>query len=920
MPLLLLFAFTLFTSATLLFLVQPMIGKMLLPFLGGTPAVWNTCMVFFQALLLAGYGYAHATTAWLGARRQAVLHLAVLLLPFLTLSLTVDPSRLNYGESSPIPGLLLVLLLSVGLPFFVVSTSAPLIQKWFAETGHPAAKDPYFLYGASNLGSMLALFGYPALVEPGLTLEQQRLFWRIGYGVLVGLTALCAVALWWSRGSDRETEKHEYTEGHESSRSSDRPVSVTLARRARWVLLAFVPSSLMLGVTTYMTTDIAAIPLLWVLPLGLYLLTFILVFSRLPEGVHRTMAMVLPYLVLPLVFLMMSEFPLRISAKIGLNLAVLFVAAMVCHGELARDRPSTRYLTEFYLWMSFGGVLGGLFNALVAPVTFNGIVEYPLVLVLACLLTPALSKEPIGPRGLAFGTLLTGIYLGAGAALAVPALGRADLTFSGLGNEGAWLLVALAISAALVIFSTPKEPAERAARWLDLGLPLGLGVLTLGLQLGMRISTMHRGIDRVFVFLFEPVEPWLPARLSQFLNPYATTGPLVFLLFIIPVALCAFFIHRPLRFGLGVGALLLATSSYELLNANVLTRQRSFFGALHVAEDGTYRQLYHGTTLHGQQRIAWSGNTRTTTAVGALSAADPLSAVLVAAAGQDFLEHPGREPLTYFHRTGPIGQIFLSYRDQLAGKHIGLIGLGSGSLAAYGQPGQTLTYYEIDPLVKHLAFDAGALFSFVEDARHRGVHMDLVIGDARLKLEERARSGPPDKFALLVVDAFSSDSIPIHLLTREALKVYLDNLDEPGVLAIHISNRYLNLEPVLANLAEEQGLAAYMQTDFESGIPGKTASHWVVLARHESDLDRLVHAGRWEAWKAEQQWGAAEEALGALAAFPDPVGIARLQALRCLWVLEHREAPWRPVKVEPRVGIWTDDYSNLLRVVYGWKY
>jgi hypothetical protein len=906
-PLLLWFALTLFVSAALLFLIEPMMGKMLLPMLGGTPAVWNTCMVFFQAVLLAGYLYAHATTAWLGARRQALLHLGVLLLPFLTLGLTVDRGLLDVGEGSPIPSLLLALLLSIGLPFFVLSTSASLLQKWFAGTGHPAADDPYFLYGASNLGSLLALLGYPVLIEPWLTLAQQRLLWQIGYGVLVVLTAGCAVFLWSSsepgRAPSVESPDRQGGVSHHPSLTVGAP---TASRRLRWIALAFVPSSLMLGATTYITTDIAPIPLLWVLPLVLYLLSFILVFSRLPAAVHQAMVGLLPYLVLMLVFLILADFSLRHTwlklLMILAHLSVLFVAAMVCHGELARDRPPPRYLTEFYLWMSVGGVLGGLFNALVAPLLFNGIVEYPLALVLGCLLLPAREGEKEGRAAIALGTALIGFCLGCGAALVLPALAVTGLSFAGLADgNGLWLAAALLAVLIWGAVYVARGGADRAARVLDLALPAALGVLVVGLALGRQVPAIYRGFVHLFAHLSGP----------------GVSTVVTILVFGLPVAICTLFLDRPVRFGLGMGALLLASTFCDLLNDDVRLRQRSFFGVLHVSEEGGFRQLHHGTTLHGMQRLLWDRNAVAAVTAGPLAASSPLGGAALLAAGQDVWEHPGREALTYFHRTGPIGQVFAAYREQLAGRHVGLIGLGTGTLATYGQAGQTLTYYEIDPLVKRVAYDPEC-FTFLQDAAARGVAVDVVLGDARLKLEERARGGPADRFALLVVDAFSSDAIPIHLLTRQALEIYLANLADDGLLAFHISNRYLTLEPVLGNLAEELGLAGVIEHDLATGFTGKAASSWVVLARQPSTLDRLLHEGRFAQWQEEHGWAASQDAMLLVSGLPDLGGRAQSQGTICWALMERLQAPWRRLKVRPEVGVWTDDYSNLLRV-FDWK-
>ncbi len=507
------FTFTLFCSASLLFLIEPMAGKMMLPLLGGTPAVWNTCMVFFQGILLAGYGYAHWSSTALGSRKQAQLHLAILALPILSVAINgllfggmLSPNeKLILGhEGNPIPALLLVLTLCIGVPMFVVCTSAPLLQRWFASTDHPMAKDPYFLYGASNFGSMLALVGYPALVEPNLTLKNQQIVWVVGYCMLALLTAGCALLMWKSntapepspspkgdnpghlietvakaqtvpstaiKGVSRDITRVPGThpgklpaEPPADGPQLDRPV--TWARRLHWVALAMVPSSLMLGATTYMTTDIASIPLLWILPLALYLLSFIIVFAHIsprtqsivttiflvvlagglawsianhffPEQngdadknetmrwilyligaglaafslkilrvrdsalIHRVMIMIMPLLVLLIIFMMLSGIrPTSIVTTIALHLAVLFSVSMVCHGELARDRPAARDLTEYFLWMSFGGVVGGLFNGLFAPIAFRGIVEYELIMMVACLLLPPLgvSKDSVWAR------------------------------------------------------------------------------------------------------------------------------------------------------------------------------------------------------------------------------------------------------------------------------------------------------------------------------------------------------------------------------------------------------------------------------------------------------------------------------------------------------------------------------------------
>lgn len=830
---LLLFSYTLFTSAMLLFILEPVVGKIVLPLFGGTPAVWNTCMVFYQAILLAGYAYAHACCAWLPRRTQAFLHLGVLLVPLLFLPLAVNAQLISDHAENPIPALLLLLATLAGLPLFAVCTSAPLLQKWFAESAHPLARDPYFLYGASNFGSMMALLAYPTLIEPHLRLQDQTTAWAVGYGFLVVLTGGCALFLLRSaaaRVQSRESRDESQTSPDSgsglSTLGSGHAAAVTWRRRLRWVLLALVPSSLMLGVTTYLTTDVAAIPLLWVLPLALYLLSFILVFGRIPPALqrlavvlgltglmgfvalilisllppylavragvwaaaaillvfalwrltskqadvlHRAVVMVLPLLVLLLLFVMLSGnrpelFESSVAARLVLHLLTLFVAALACHGELARDRPPARNLTEYFLWMSMGGVLGGLFNGLIAPLAFNSILEYPLVLAMSCLLMPSrrLSSEPA-------------------------LRGRAD-------------------------------------KWLDLALPAGIAALTLGLQ-----------------------------------------GSLL-----VPALACAAFLRRPLRFGLAVMALVLAGHISEALESNVLFQGRSFFGVLAVRagqeQDGdrqlAYHALDHGSTLHGIQFT------------------DP--------------DRRG-EPLTYYHRTGPLGQVLAAYNSD-GRRSIGVIGLGTGTIAAYAHPGQRLTFYEIDPLVRDLCFNDSRYFSYVEDARRRGADIDLVLGDARLTMGRR-KLDPSQKYGLLVIDAFSSDAIPVHLLTWEALHdVYLEQLGEHGILLFHITNRYLDLRPVLANLAERAGLIGFYQQDEDSSPPGKNSSVWVVLARQKEDLDRLRNAG-------DTDLALNASSLDANA--PNREG-------------QQADAPrWRPLKPNPQVGLWTDDYVPLLRV-FSW--
>jgi hypothetical protein len=719
MLLLFLFGVTLFVSATLLFLIQPMFAKMVLPMLGGTPAVWNTCMVFFQSALLMGYGYAHVATTWLGVRRQAALHVGLLLLPLLTLPISVPLGWNPPVQQNPVPWLLTLLLVSVGLPFFAVSASAPMLQKWFASTGHPAAKDPYFLYGASNLGSLLALLSYPVLLEPNLRLSEQSWMWARGYEVLIVLMLGCAVILWKSPEFRRQNPtliaSHDSRGKLSIGDDADKP---TFILRIRWVLLSFVPSSLLLGVTTYLTTELPAIPLLWVIPLAIYLLTFILVFERKPILPHVLMVRVLPFGVLALASLIPLPVAMPPAFFIPLHLLTFFIAAMVCHGELAKSRPTTEHLTEFYLWMSVGGALGGVFNALIAPLIFKSVVEYPLVIVLACLLRPT---------------------------------------------------------------TLPKKPAGRG-RLLDLGLPVALGVFITGLSWageagGIRLDLLFKG------------------------------------LLIVASLTCFAFRDRPVRFGLGVGAMMLATAFSAGGHSQVLHAERSFFGVHRIVQDAEhkYHVLFSGNTIHGAQSL------------------DPSRR---------------REPLLYFFRTGPIGQMFSALSEEGVKPPVAIIGLGTGSMACYGLPGQEFTFYEIDPAVERIARDP-RYFTFLQECFPR---INVVLGDARLSLKR----APDHHYGLIVLDAFSSDMIPLHLLTREALTLYLAKLVDDGILVFHISNRNLELRPVLSDLARDAGLDYLVQQD--SGISeeeiatGKVPSTWAVMSRPHRRLSALAKSSRWTIW------------------------------------------------------------------------
>lgn len=815
----LLFAVTLFVSASLLFMVQPMVGKLVLPLLGGSPAVWNACMVFFQALLLLGYLYADRVTRIESAKRQWMIHLGVMSLPVAAFVLAiafgtrgtpiaVAESLAPTDGSSAIISVLLILTVAIGIPFFVCSTSATLLQKWFTYTGHPSARDPYFLYSASNAGSLISLLGYPIFIEPNMTQGGQTWFFAAGFVGLIALIAFCGRAAANPLGAPPANGK-----GGAAAPAAPAPAEAepTWGRMAKWTALAFVPSSLMLGVTFHMTTDIASIPLLWVGPLALYLITFIISFGRVPSWFRILIGNLAPVMILLLVFLLISGVNPGTGLSLLLHLLTFFAAALMCHYELARDRPSPKYLTTYFLIMSLGGVLGGIFNSLLAPLVFPHAYEYQLALLVACLMVPKLTGEP---------------------------------EKDDKGNP---------------VPPPPKTPQEERAA-----------------ELWGRIA---RALD-VVVPVLVAVAFWQMGQLARYewytslLGKVAETVPFnigpktvnIIIVYALPVMVCFFFVDRPLRFALCVAAIL-GPVTYREAGSTALHSERSFFGILKIEESEgyesylmeaaegdrqkvvrnpagdpvlmhqfTFRRLVHGTTLHGtqvakHQRHVWDQ-------LQLMTFANPWDNLAVG--GAQIAYDARQEPLTYYHRTGPVGAMFQELLARGREKdHVAMVGLGTGSVSCYARPGQRLTFYEIDPLVTKLVADTDEYFTYVRDAKKRGAVLDFRMGDARLKLKVT-----DDKYSLLLVDAFSSDSIPVHLLTVEAVRLYLERMKDDGILALHISNKYVRLEPVVAAIAKELGLVAYVWNDDDgSGLRkfGKTASSWVALARKKEHLgERLA--------------------------------------------------------------------------------
>ena len=703
-----LFAGTLFISATLMFVLQPLFGKTLLPFLGGTPAVWNTCMVFYQTVLFLGYLYAHYLSSRLNQHRQIQIHIVVITLSIIALPLALPENTTPPTDSDPTLWLMGTLLIAIGLPFFIVSTTSPLLQKWFAGMGHHSSEDPYFLYAASNAGSMLALLSYPFLIEPNIGLVAQRSYWSIGYGILCLLILGCAIFLW-RRQSIAPNNEPVIT---------DVDTELSWKTKLHWLALAFVPSSLLLGFTNFISTDIASVPLLWIIPLVLYLLTFILVFSHWADKIHPFMLALQPVVLLPFIaFSFVDPGALPFWINLIIHLLAFFLAVMVCHGELAKNRPHTRHLTTFYLIMSFAGMLGGIFNTFVAPFIFNAVYEYPIMIVAALLLRPGIN-----------------------------------------------------------------------IRKFELQTLLPILLLCLGLT----------------VYLFNE-------NLSQSLI-YSATNALILL-----AGLSYTFRSKPLTLALLTAVIIFFSLSIQHLLTHTLFQERSFFGVLAVRENvlinennrpEKYHELFHGTTKHGAQRLG-----------------SRLQTI----------------PLTYYSLPGPIGQLFSVFDAQNNHWEIGTVGLGAGALLCYAKPQQHWTIYEIDPLVIKVAQNP-KYFTYLKHCSHNST---MVVGDARLSLANE----PDKKFDLLIMDAFSSDSIPTHLLTREAMALYFAKLKNNGILAFHITNRHLQIKKVISDHARQLKLSALIQ-EFkpQHEKPLVIATDWVVMAKKPGTLNPLMQSnlGHWQ--------------------------------------------------------------------------
>ena len=692
------FAATLFCSALMLFSVQPMFAKMALPALGGTPAVWAVSMCFFQTALLAGYCYAHALNRILDTKTAALVHFGVLTITSIALPIGLPATLAEPPAGDAYLWLLGVLTLGVGLPFFAVSASAPLLQAWFSKTGHKDAADPYFLYGASNLGSLIALLAYPLIVEPVFGLKTQSVIWSGGFVVLALLIAACATLMLMRQAAAGDA-------ANEQAATTAQPAAapLTLSQRATWVLLAAIPSGLMVGVTTYITTDVASAPFIWVIPLAMFLVTFILVFKdKLAFNYDWVLA------ALPVAILLHLFMPAHAAGVLAAVVA-FFLAAIVCHRELYLRRPAPFHLTEFYIWMSAGGVIGGIFAALAAPQMFATVLEFKLLLLLSLLCRP----------GVLFG-------------LSVP-----------INATRLFLVVTLMA----VAFLKYKHLIDH--NYLDAGgLPLAILIaLTLTGLFLTRTWPEHRAI---------------------------------------------------LVMAMIVGVTIVPSDN------RTLYAERSFFGTNRVmaTENGQHRIMLHGTTIHGAERVL----------------SDEGKPVVAA--------NPG----TYYYPGSPMPRgVAIARQFKAAGSgplNVGVVGLGTGSLACFAVPGDSWRFYEIDPMVGRIASNP-KLFSFLSRCLP---NTDIVYGDARLTLQKE----PAQRFDYLLIDAFSSDAIPAHLLTREAIASYFDKLAPTGVLALHVSNRFLDIAPVVAATAATMPdvTGVYVSSTAPLPEPDATPSKVVFLTRN----------------------------------------------------------------------------------------
>lgn len=714
-PVVLLFAVTSGLGAFLTFLIQPMAGKALLPSFGGAPAVWAVCLAFFQTVLLAGYGYAHLGIAGVGPQRGAPVHLLLLLgvMPLLPLDIARLQAALDGAEVLERPEWALAarLIRTLGLPCLVLAATAPLLQGWFLVARGESRADPYPLYSASNIGSFAALLAYPFFVEPAVPLELQARWWSIGFAVFILFVFVCMLAM--------AAAPCGFRAAHPESDEQSRGGTTESCPGWMWFVWSAVPASLLAGVTTHITTDVAPLPLLWVVPLAAYLLSFVLVFAPGIRPVSWPVLLGMPFAYAVLLPVLLHGGASSVSIPLIVHLTAFFTTCLVFHGMLASTRPPADRLTAFYLTLAAGGAAGGLFNGIAAPCLFPDIFEYPAMLVVAALLFPASrlrSYERSIPNAISVGIGVAIVYIV-------------------LYNNGAF------------------------------GLTPSFGRLFMSLASGFVVMAMAS---------------W-----------------------------------RPAFWGVVFAAGIFGGTGPALHDQTTILRARSFYGAFQVVETGggRYHLLQHGNIHHGGQR-----------------------------------REAGRRhvPMFYYSRESPVGRVFREMAIGRRARRVAVVGLGTGGIAAYGRPWQRLDFYEIDPLIIRIARNPD-LFSFLHDTAAR---TRIVEGDARVKLEK----APDGAYDLIILDAYSSDAIPMHLLTCEAIGLYMRKLSPTGLLLFHISNRYLDLEPVLGAVAASHRLVAltarYEPGDdealhYESDVRYVFGSKWVLIAMRKEHFGQLVRDSLW---------------------------------------------------------------------------
>lgn len=748
------FSLCIFTGSFLLFLIQPMVGKILLPCLGGVPAVWTTCMLFFQTALLAGYIYAEKSVKLLGCQKQSVLHLMLMVIGFLLLPVNVNTAGVETAFNQPVIWLLSRLGGSIGFLFFILAANAPLIQRYYSQAGQSDSSDPYFLYSASNAGSLLALLVYPFIFEPLMSVTSHRLLWSGIYVVQTILVFISCLLFW---NNDKTSQENTATT---QTAANSPPWSSVF----RWVLYGFLPCSAMLGVTTHIATDIASGPMLWIIPLSLYLISFILVFTRSDffRNIRWERYMFPTILLTLLMYHQKLSDPTWLTAPI--NIAAMFLVCMLFHSRLANSRPQASMLNSYFVWMSVGGIAGGLFNGIFAPLSFSTQIEYPLTLILAALLA-AFFRGP-----------------------------EVDREVTRL-KEAALMLI-IAIPAAIISLSD-NTSSER------INSESGFFIVLVSLILTHLFYNFRRATGILFVIV------------------------------------------------------LLMTFHARRNDPMTLLIDRSFFGILKVTRLSTdgivcdpdlkipdvqdiFYRLHHGTTLHGVERKV------------------DVRPVL---------------PLSYYSREGPAGRTFKMGMINRRFKNVGVVGLGCGTLAWYGRPWQHFDFFEIDPKVIELA-ENPKYFTYLSNS---AASWKNIAGDARINLQ----FVPDHTYDLLVIDAYSSDSVPVHLITLEAFQLYQRKLKDNGVLLLHISNRYFKLSPLIRLMCDKIGFVSLRSFDDPAAYSIKY--DWY-------DHNQL----------SKSDW---------VVASADREAIA---------MLKKTFGPWDKIPLQPRYKIWTDDYANMLQV-YNWQ-